>query len=320
MISIIIPVYNSQATITQTLKGLERQTRKDFEVIIVDDGSIDASLKLITEFRKKSSLQIKLISQENSGPAKARNVGVEHSKGEIIIFLDSDCIPPENWIEEMVSPIGNGIVGCTCGYRVKNKKSLVARYVNYEIARRHKRMMSKDITSMGSYSLSCPMNIFEKAGGFDAEYTTSAAEDFDLAFRIRKFGKLKFTKKTFVYHYHPDSLRKYLKQQYKAGYWRVKLYLKHKDKLIKGDSYTRYEPQIQFILSGFSFLSIPLSFTNPLFLLSFFLLFLSNLSLGIWICKKEKKFIILAPFLASLRSLAGSIGVYIYFIKKIFRY
>jgi len=319
MISVIIPVYNSEAIIIQTLKGLEKQTRKDFGVIIVDDGSTDSSAKLVSEFKRKSKLSIKLILQENFGPAKARNVGVEQSKRDIIIFLDSDCIPPENWIEEMVRPLNKDIVGCTCGYRVKNKESLIARYVNYEIARRHKRMMSKDITSMGSYSLSCPRNIFEKAGGFDAEYTTSAAEDFDLAFRIRKIGKLKFTKKTFVYHYHPDSLRKYLKQQYKAGYWRVKLYLKHKDKLIKGDSYTRYEPQIQFILSGFSFLSIPLSFINPLFLLSFFLLFLSNLPLGIWIYKKEKKFILIAPLFSSLRSLAGSIGVYMYFIKNIFK-
>lgn len=318
MISIIIPMYNAENTIIQTLKGLENQTRKDFEVIIVDDGSIDASLKLVSEFKEKSSLPIKLISQENSGPAKARNVGVKHSKGEIIIFLDSDCIPSENWIEEMVSPLGNGIVGCTCGYKVKNKESVVARYIDYEIARRHKKMMSKDITSMGSYSLSCPKDIFKKAGGFDARYRV--AEDFDLAFRIRKLGKLKFINKTFVYHYHPDSLRKYLKQQYKAGYWRVKLYLKHKDKLIKGDSYTRYEPQIQFILSSLSFLTIPLSFINPFFLLSFFLLFLSNLPLGIWIYKKEKKFIILAPLFSSLRSLAGTIGVYMYFIKKMFRY
>ncbi|RKY56214.1 MAG: hypothetical protein DRP89_01805 [Candidatus Neomarinimicrobiota bacterium] len=317
-VSVIIPVYNAEKTIVQTLKGLENQTRKDFEVVIVDDGSTDNSSKSVTEFKNQSELSIKLIHQENSGPANARNLGVRYSKGDIIIFLDSDCIPPKNWVEEMVKPLSGKIVGCNCGYRVKNKESLIARYIDYEIAKRHERLIGKSIDTIGTYSASLIKNIFNKTGGFDTQYRAASGEDFDLAFNIRRMGyNLVFTDKTFVYHYHPDSLKKYLKQQFGRGYWRVRMYLGNKDKIFKGDSYTGHEAQIQFILSSFAFLSILLIMINPLFLLSFVVLLLSNLPLGLWSFKREKKFLFIAPILASMRSLAGTLGVYTYFVRVI---
>jgi glycosyltransferase involved in cell wall biosynthesis len=314
MISVIIPMYNAENTIIQALKGLENQTRKDFEVIVVDDGSTDLSSELIEAFKKESKLPIRLLNQENSGPAKARNLGVEHSEGEIIIFLDSDCIPPENWVEGIVKPLNGRVVGCNCGYKVKNKESLIARYIDYEIAKRHEKLIGKTVDTIGSYSASFFKNIFIKANGFSTEYPIASGEDFDLAFNIRKMGyDLVFTGETFVYHYHPNSLKKYLKQQFGRGYWRVKMYLRNKDKILKGDSYTGHEAQVQFILSGLVFLSIPLAVViNPLFLLSFVVLLFSNLPLGLWTFKKERKFIFIAPLLASMRTLAGTLGVCVY--------
>lgn len=320
-ISIIIPVYNAEKTIIQTLNGLQNQTRKDFEVIVIDDGSTDSSSELIEAFKKRNVLTIKLIKQKNAGPAKARNVGVEHSEGNKIIFLDSDCIPPENWIEQMIKPLNGKVVGCNCGYKVKNMGSLVARYVNYEIAKRHEKLIGKTVDTIGSYSASFIKSVVKEAGGFDIRYKSASYEDFDLAFNIRKIGyDLVFTDKTFVYHYHPDSLRRYLKQQFGRGYWGVIMYLRNKDKILKGDTYTGHEAQVQFILSCLVFLSIPLAVVvNPLFLLSFVVLLFSNLPLGLWASKKEKKFILIAPILASMRSLAGTLGVCMWFIKKGFK-
>lgn len=321
MISVIVPMYNSKKTILQTLQGLEDQTRKDFEVIIVDDGSTDNSSQLISKFNNQSELTINTIHQKNSGPARARNLGVKHSKGDIIIFLDSDCIPPNNWVEEMVKPLNGKIVGCNCGYRVKNKESLIARYVDYEIAKRHRKLIGKKIDTIGTYSASFIKSVFKETGGFDTRYKAASGEDFDLAFNIRKRGyDLVFTDKTFVYHYHPDSLIKYLKQQFGRGYWRVMMYLGHKDKIFTGDSYTGYEAQLQFILSSFALLSIPLIFFNPIItLIGFGMLVLSNMSMGLWIFRKEKKFIVLAPLIASMRSLVGTLGVYMYLVEKVFK-
>lgn len=96
-ISLIIPVYNAEKFLTKTLMSLEQQTVKNFEVVIVDDGSTDNSVKIIDLF--KSKINIKLISQKNSGVSAARNNGIIHSNGEYIMFLDSDDYLVENSIE-----------------------------------------------------------------------------------------------------------------------------------------------------------------------------------------------------------------------------
>jgi glycosyltransferase involved in cell wall biosynthesis len=319
-ISIVIPMYNSEKTIINTLEALQTQKNKNYEIIVVDDGSTDSSFESVESFKKKNDLPIKLINQENAGPAKARNYGVEHSKGDIIIFLDSDCIPPDNWVEEMVKPLKGKIVGCNCGYMVKNEESLIARYVDYEIAKRHEKLVGKSIDTTGTYSASFLKSAFIEAGGFDTNYKTASGEDFDFAFNIKKLGyDIFFTDKTFVYHYHPDTLKKYLKQQFWRGFWRVRMYLDNKDKIIKGDSYTGQEAQLQFIFACFAFLSIPMIAINPFTIfVGFGVLFFSNMPLGLWAFREEKKFIIVAPMIASLRSLAGSLGVFTYFVKRVF--
>jgi glycosyltransferase involved in cell wall biosynthesis len=315
-ISVIIPAYNAEKTILETLAGLEGQTLQDFEVLVVDDGSTDSTSQRIAAFQRRSSLVIKLIQQDNAGPAQARNTGVEVAQGKIVVFLDSDCIPPPTWLDTMISALQGGIVGCGCGYKVRNVENLVARYVDHEIAWRHHRMLGKKVDALGSYSTSLIREVFLQAGGFDIGYREANAEDFALAFKVRHLGyDLTFTDKTFVCHYHPSSLRKYLRQQYRRGYWRLKLYLDNRGRLFHGEAYTGHETQIQFVLANLALLSLPLAVLHPLIAaVGCIGLYLSNSPLGIWAGKKEKKFLFLAPVLASLRSLAGTFGVYSYFL------
>lgn len=317
MISVIIPMYNAGKNILPLLQSLNTQSYRDFEVIIVDDGSTDSSRAIIEANKKLLIFPVTLVAQENAGPAKARNVGVKNASGEIIIFLDSDCITPPNWIEEMIRPLTGKVAGCNCGYQTQNNESLIARYIGYEIARRHERLNKNNIDTVGSYSASFIKEIFEKAGGFNTDYRTASGEDFDLSFNIHKLGyTLVFTDNTFVYHYHPDTLRKFLKQQFYRGYWRVPLYSLNKEKIYRGDSYTGFEPQVQLIFSLFAIISIPLTFINVLFLLLPVLLVISNIPLGIWTFNKEPKFIVIAPVIASLRSLAGTLGALYYFVRR----
>ena len=79
--SIVIPVYNAENTIEATLKALKLQTEKDFEIIVVDDGSIDKTKEIVSKH------PVRLIFQEHLGPAAARNLGVENAKGDIIVFI-----------------------------------------------------------------------------------------------------------------------------------------------------------------------------------------------------------------------------------------
>lgn len=87
MITVVIPLYNKEASIAQSLKSVLSQEYDDFEVVIVDDGSTDGSVGVVEAMNDP---RIRLIKQENGGPSKARNTGVKNAKGEWILFLDAD--------------------------------------------------------------------------------------------------------------------------------------------------------------------------------------------------------------------------------------
>jgi len=92
LFSVIIPCYNSQDTIKRTLESVVNQIYKNYEIILVDDGSTDNTKIAIKEFFKNKSIAYKYLYQENCGPSAARNRGVENSSGEYIAFLDSDDV------------------------------------------------------------------------------------------------------------------------------------------------------------------------------------------------------------------------------------
>jgi glycosyltransferase involved in cell wall biosynthesis len=120
-ISIIIPVYNAEKYLQQCLDSVVNQTLKEIEVLCVNDGSKDGSLNILEEYQKKDS-RIKVFTQENSGPATARNVGLENAKGEYVWFVDAD-----DWIElnacEILyvrAKIDNLDILIFCAYNVPN--------------------------------------------------------------------------------------------------------------------------------------------------------------------------------------------------------
>lgn len=90
LISVIVPVYNVERYIQHTLVSLDRQTFRDFEIILVDDGSQDASIKIASSHLEGSDVPWTVVTQKNQGSGIARNAGVEASRGEWIYFLDSD--------------------------------------------------------------------------------------------------------------------------------------------------------------------------------------------------------------------------------------
>ncbi|MDR1628360.1 MAG: glycosyltransferase [Oscillospiraceae bacterium] len=97
-ISLIIPVYNVEKYLRKTLKSVENQTFKDFEVIIINDGSTDNSIEIINEFADRNK-KFTVINQDNKGPSEARNKGISISKGNYIAFMDSDDYIEKNFLE-----------------------------------------------------------------------------------------------------------------------------------------------------------------------------------------------------------------------------
>lgn len=139
-ISIIVPVYNAEKYLNKCLDALINQSYKDIEVLCVNDGSKDNSLKILDEFANKDK-KIKVFSQENSGPAKARNKGLENATGEYIMFCDADDYYEPDMCELMLNAmIENNvdIVMCDCNIvdhfnnNFRNNKELDYHYIKFK--------------------------------------------------------------------------------------------------------------------------------------------------------------------------------------------
>lgn len=117
-VSIIIPIYNTQKYLNVCLNSVVRQTYKNLEIILIDDGSTDNSGKIADQFAKKDH-RIKVFHQKNAGQSAARNVGLKKASGDFIAFIDSDDQFDRNFIQELMSPYSKGpdVSLSVCGLR-----------------------------------------------------------------------------------------------------------------------------------------------------------------------------------------------------------
>ncbi|PXV90160.1 glycosyl transferase family 2 [Lachnotalea glycerini] len=116
MISIIVPVYNSEKTLQRCLESLIHQTYSELEILLVIDGPTDTSIDIGKEYEKKDS-RVKVILKENEGVSRARNTGIQHAKGEYIQFVDSDDYISEDMCETLLRNVENtGAQMAVCGY------------------------------------------------------------------------------------------------------------------------------------------------------------------------------------------------------------
>ena len=112
-VSIVIPCYNGEATIGETLQSIQQQAFQDWEAIAVNDGSTDGSADLIRQHQVSDS-RIQLIEQENQGPSAARNLGLAVAKGKFVNFLDADDLLLPDMLQRMVQKL-DGPASTACG-------------------------------------------------------------------------------------------------------------------------------------------------------------------------------------------------------------
>jgi glycosyltransferase involved in cell wall biosynthesis len=101
IISIIVPVFNGEKSISHTLDAIYAQTYRNFEILVVDDGSIDNSKEICKKYSAEKG-QLQVFYQQNQGPASARNLGLQHASGNLVYFLDSDDLIKENALETLM--------------------------------------------------------------------------------------------------------------------------------------------------------------------------------------------------------------------------
>jgi len=123
LISIIIPIYNSEKNLYRCIDSLIKQSVKEIEIILIDDGSIDKSLSICNEIANQDS-RVKVFSQRNSGVSVARNRGINMAKGKYIMFCDSDDFVEENWCKELLNIIyENEKIFAVCGRAIINNRA-----------------------------------------------------------------------------------------------------------------------------------------------------------------------------------------------------
>lgn len=231
LVSIVIPAYNAARTLEACLRACLDQTYPETEVIVADDGSTDGTPEIAAR------LGVRYLWQENRGPAAARNTGARAARGEIIAFTDSDCVPASDWIEQLMAGFAPDIVAVGGTYGIANPESRLARLVHEEIVVRHTRFKD-EVDFLGSFNVAYRKDAFDAVNGFDESFTAASGEDNDLAYRLQDAGgTLRFHRAAVVAHHHPVRLLPYLRTQMWHGFWRVKIYARHRGRARTGDRY-----------------------------------------------------------------------------------
>ena len=217
--SIIIPLYNKAPYVKKALDSIAFQTCKDFELIIVDDGSTDNSLAIVKEFvdnkfeilNHKSSIEnIRIISQPNAGVAAARNNGVAASTGQFLCFLDADDWWEPHFLEEMEKLIAEypdaGIYATNYIYYKPGKTHIALKlqrgYMNYPEA-----YLQSVAMPIWTGAVCMPRNVFDEMGGFPVGI--KLGEDFLLWAKTALHYPIAFCEKPLAYYNNnvPASLR-----------------------------------------------------------------------------------------------------------------
>lgn len=192
-ISIVVPTYNRQATLRNTLAALTRQVYRDYEVIVVDDGSSDGTREVV---QREFPLARYLRLHTNRGCAAARNAGIGAALGDIVAFTDDDCVPPPDWLMRLADgyarhPEVAGVGGYMHPTDAALGASPLARYESYLT---HVVYRAGDAEYVGGYE--CPAGgtnnisyrkaVLEEFGGFDESFP--AGSDPELKWRICDAG------------------------------------------------------------------------------------------------------------------------------------
>lgn len=189
-ISVVIALYNKEKDIQHTLDSVLKQTFKDFEIVVIDDGSTDDSGKIV---QSNLDSRICYVKTENNGVSKARNIGIQHSTAPLIAFLDADDLWLEHHLEDLVNlkmdfPEAGLLLK---NYRFSFSENLLKKPVFDSIDNSNFRGIVPDFfkSSMPdrlawTSAVAVPKKVFDQVGVFDENITLGAGEDSDMWIRI----------------------------------------------------------------------------------------------------------------------------------------
>ena len=127
-VTVIVPVYNSEKYIAKCIESILNQTFRNFELLIINDGSKDNSQKIIEEYQKKDPERIVIVNQENKGVSKTRNEAIKMANGKYLMFIDNDDYIDKDYIETFIKEIKeNDLDVVLGGYRRPNEDGKIVK-------------------------------------------------------------------------------------------------------------------------------------------------------------------------------------------------
>ncbi|MFZ0389375.1 MAG: glycosyltransferase [Calditrichia bacterium] len=217
MISVVIPSYNSENTIKECLESIYRQDYSGEVEIILADSSRDSTPELVIQ----QFPEVKLLHfQQKTDPGSARNSGVKKSRGEVILFIDSDCIAEKSWIDDIIQrhrrfPEIAAVGGATVNGNKSGDEVGLAGYLA-EFREFIPEQKPKFVDHVPTLNISYKRRIFEQYGFFDSRYYPQ--EDLVFNYRLIQAGeKILFDPGIRVLHRHRSDFLGYLKHQKQIG-------------------------------------------------------------------------------------------------------
>jgi glycosyltransferase involved in cell wall biosynthesis len=234
--SVVIPTYNRQPILEKCLRAIEHQQLRDgsvvegYEVVLVDDGSTDGTLEWL-ESHKSEFPHVRSHSQDHMGPAAARNLGVEQAKGDTIIFIDSDLVVTEQFLQAHADALVQGEK--QLGSNRFFTYGWVINTCNFD----HPTSEPYKITDFSAAyfatgNVAIARKWLEKAGLFDTRFQLYGWEDLELGVRLKQLDlKLIKCPEAVGYHWHPpfalDQIPRMIDREIQRGRMGVLFYEKH---------------------------------------------------------------------------------------------
>ena len=240
--SIVVPVYNRPDEVNELLQSLCSQTLRDFEVVIVEDGSKDTCKDVCDKYA--GILDLRYYNKENSGPGQSRNYGVERAQGEYVIILDSDVVVPEGYMQA----IDKELTADSPRNATRSKEeSSVAAWGGPDAAHPSftpvQKAISYSMTSFfttggirggrkkldkfypRSFNMGIRRDVYQQLGGFSK---MRFGEDIDFSYRIVEAGyQPQLFPEAWVWHKRRTDFRKFFRQVYNSGIARINLEKRH---------------------------------------------------------------------------------------------
>jgi GT2 family glycosyltransferase len=223
-VSVVVCAYNAERTMERCLASLVHLNYPDYEVIVVNDGSTDATRQISERFP-----YCRLINQENKGLSVARNVGAEAATGEIVAYTDSDCVADKDWLSYLVAKMEHTGLSAVGGPNFPPPEDdMVPAAVAVSPGGPTHVLVSDEVAEhIAGCNMAFRRDVLLGLGGFDPVYR-AAGDDVDLCWRLQNAGyTIGFAPAAVVWHFRRNTVEAYLDQQKGYGKAEALVYSKH---------------------------------------------------------------------------------------------